>query len=163
VTALEISATRGGRGEAGDGRHLGPKKQAALHGAFADRVLAFTKNPPHAKARGCFGEATGMSEARLFRGCVVDNAIREPEEPAEADYGAVKRQVPQSLFPGQQVMEEERGASLGKMLGTREARVLVVEAVGSRIRSERIELVLPGLSQGRSGTDEQACRKPTIH
>jgi hypothetical protein len=41
--------------------------------------------------------------------------------------------------------------------------VLVVEAVGSRIRSERIELVLPGLSQGRSGTDEQACRKPTIH
>jgi len=41
-----------------------------------------------------------MSEARFFRGRVAEDATREPEEPAEADPGAVKRRVPQSLFPG---------------------------------------------------------------
>jgi len=46
------------------------------------------------------------------------------------------------------------------MLGTREARVLVVEAVGSRSWSERIELELPALLQGRSGKGELVRRKP---
>jgi hypothetical protein len=39
----------------------------------------------------------------------------------------VKRPVPQSPFPGTQALGSERSASFEEMLGTREARVLVVE------------------------------------
>jgi hypothetical protein len=52
-----------------------------------------------------------MSEARLFRGRVAENATREPEEPAEADPGVVKRRVPQSLFPGASLGERARRKS----------------------------------------------------
>jgi hypothetical protein len=46
------------------------------------------------------------------------------------------------------------------MLGTREARVLVVEAVGSRSWSERTPRALAALPQGRSAEGEQVRRKP---
>jgi len=57
------------------------------------------------------GRATGMSEARLVRGCAAEDATREPEEPAEADPGAVKRRVPQSLSPGASLGERARRKS----------------------------------------------------
>jgi len=71
--------------------------------------------------------ATGVSEARWVRGCVTEDVAREPGPPAEADRCAVKRPVPQSPFPGTQALGSERSASFEEMLGTREARVLVVE------------------------------------
>jgi len=86
----------------------------------------------------CSGEATGVSEARLVRERMAENATREPGSPAEADGCVVKRPIPRSPSPGKQAMERERGASFEEMLGTPEARVLVNEAVGSRSRLERI-------------------------
>jgi hypothetical protein len=57
------------------------------------------------------GRATGMSEVRCIRGRVDENATREPESPAEADPCAVKRRVPQSLFPGASLGERARRKS----------------------------------------------------
>jgi len=76
--------------------------------------------------------------------------------------GSLRRETQDSPVssPRGQTLGRGRGASLGKMLGTREARVLVVEAVGSRSWSERIELALPELLQGRSEQGELARRKP---
>jgi len=50
-----------------------------------------------------------------------------------------------------QASRRGRGASLEKMLETREARVLVVEAVGSKRWSKRIELVLPSTAARQVG------------
>jgi len=84
-----------------------------------------------------------MSEARHGREYVEQNATHEPEQPTEADPLRHEAQGPPVSLLEEQTSGGERDASLGKMLGTKEARVLVVEAVGSRSWSERIELVLP--------------------
>jgi len=101
-----------------------------------------------------------VSEARWVRERMVENATREPGPPAEADRCVVKRPVPRSPFPGSQAMARERGESLEETPGTREARVLVVKAVRSRSRLERIELGLSALPQGRPREGDLALRKP---
>jgi len=63
--------------------------------------------------------------------------------------GVVKRQVLQSPGCGCKPIAHGRSASFEEMLGTDEARVLVVEAVGSRSRSVCIGVVLRGVSQGK--------------
>jgi len=103
------------------------------------RGLGFAFGHALTKVIACSGEATGVSEARLVRERMAENATREPGSHAEADRCVVKRPIPQSPFPGEQAMERERGASFEEMLGTPEARVLVNEAVGSRSRLGRIE------------------------
>lgn len=125
------------RGQAGDGRHLGPPKRTARHGA--PRMRPWRRlGHELTKVSACSGEATEVSEARLIRERMAENATREPGSPAEADGCVVKRPIPQSPSPGKQAMERERGASLEETLGTPEARVLVDEAVGSRSRLERV-------------------------
>lgn len=74
---------------------------------------------------------------------MADNATREPDLPAEADRGVVKRPVPQSPFSRTQTMGRERSESFEETLGTQEARAVVVEAVRSRSRLERIAFALP--------------------
>jgi hypothetical protein len=109
-----------------------------------------------------FGEATGMSEAR--HGSEVYGRQPHTRTRAARRSGALRREAlgPPVTFSRSQGRGRVRGASLEKMLGTREARVLVVEAVGSRSWSERIELELPALLQGRSGKGELVRRKPLI-
>jgi len=160
VTALEIGPPRGDAVKLDDGRHLGPEKQAALHGAPADAASALLESRARESERVTLDEATGVSEARRVWGRMAENAMREPGPPAEADGCVVKRPVPQSPFPGMQAMGRERGASFEEMLGTHEARVLVSEAVGSRNRSERIEFVLPRPVARQAGGGDLAPRKP---
>lgn len=63
--------------------------------------------------------------------------------------GVVNRRVPQSPPYGEQGRTEGRGESLGEMLGTHRARVLVVvEALGSTSRSNASKLVLRVPPQG---------------
>jgi hypothetical protein len=110
VTALEISATRGGRGREVDGRHLGPKKQVALHGTLAGVVLA----PPKfyfacESGERSSGGATGVSEARWFRGRVADNATREPDPTRRSR--SLRREahgLPVSIFQGARPGERAR-------------------------------------------------------
>jgi hypothetical protein len=61
----------------------------------------------------------------------------------------VKCQISQSPGSGCKLIGQGRSASFEEMLGTDEARVLVVEVVGSRSRSVRIGVDLHGASQGK--------------
>jgi hypothetical protein len=61
----------------------------------------------------------------------------------------VKRQVPRSPGDGCKPIVHGRSESFEEMPGTDEARVLVVEAVGSMSRSVRIGVELSGASQGK--------------
>lgn len=94
-------------------------------------------------------EATGVSEVRLDGSAGKNTPRTNPSEPTEADPGVVKRSVPRSFGRGCRPTNQRRGASLGEMPGTNEARVLVIEAVGSISRSVRIGINLRGASQGR--------------
>jgi len=62
--------------------------------------------------------------------------------------GVVKRQVLRSPGSGCKPIHQGRSEGFEKTPETHRARVLVVEAVGSRSRSVRIEVELRGTSQG---------------
>jgi hypothetical protein len=76
----------------------------------------------HAKAAsGAPGARQGCQRHGGFGGVWPTTPRANPIPPAEADRCAVKRTVSQSRFSRAQDLEKERGASLGEMLGTREA------------------------------------------
>jgi len=95
------------------------------------------------------GEATGVSEVRLDGSARKKHASHESERARRSELGVVKRQIPRSFGRGRRPTDQRRGASLEEMPGTHEARVLVVEAVGSINRSVRIGIELRGTSQGK--------------
>jgi hypothetical protein len=137
-SARKTHVTACGIGPAGKDPEAGRRKAPrATHVGCSSRStrgcgLGCVSGRAHESDRGFLGEATGVSEARWVRGCVAENAMREPELPAEADRCVVKRSFPQSPFPGKQAMERERSVCFEKMLGTREARVLVVRSSGKQ-------------------------------
>jgi len=95
------------------------------------------------------GEATGVSEARLDGSARKKHAPHESERVRRSGSGVVKRRIPRSFGRGCRPRDQRRGASLEETPGTNEARVLVVEAVGSISRSVRIGVELRGTSQGK--------------
>jgi len=84
------------------------------------------------------GEATGVSEARLDGSARKKHAPHESDRARRSESGVVKRRFPRSFGRGCRPTDQRRGVSLEEMPGANEARVLVVEAVGSINRSVRI-------------------------
>jgi hypothetical protein len=121
-----------------------------LHGAAGWRSLGDPNKPRSCESAATVnGEATGVSEARLVRECVEEARHATTQAARRSGSGVVKRQVPQSPGSGCKPTAQGRSESFEEMLGADEARVLVVEAVGSRSRSVRIGVDLRGASQGK--------------
>jgi len=121
-----------------------------LHGAAGWRSLGDPNKPRSCESAATVnGEATGVSEARLVRECVEEARHATTRAARRSGSGVVKRQVPQSPGSGCKPTAQGRSESFEEMLGADEARVLVVEAVGSRSRSVRIGVDLRGASQGK--------------
>jgi len=85
--------------------------------------------------------------------------VRQPEEVRRSGSDVVKRRVHRSQGHGCKLVGQGRGAGLEEMPVTQEARVLVVEAVGSRSRSYASGFVLRATPQGNAQEGELARSK----
>jgi len=132
-----------------DERHFGSQHLSHRHGGVGKAVSAASGN---AIARKRGGEEWGGD--RDVRGtaqwkCIGETPLHESERVHRSGSGVVKRQIPWSFDCGYKPKIQGRGVSLGETPGAHEARVLVVEAVGSRSRSVRIGIGLHGAPQGK--------------
>jgi len=87
------------------------------------------------------------------------NTVHQSTRSRRSGSGVVKRQVLRSLGHGCKPTGQGRGVSLEEIPGTNEARVLVVEVVGSRSRSVRIGVPLRDASQDKAQKGGLAQRK----
>jgi hypothetical protein len=70
-----------------------------------------------------------VSEARFARKCAEEGRRAPTRTARQSELGVVKRLIPQSRGSACKCMAQGRSESFGEMLGTDEARVLVVEAL----------------------------------
>jgi len=114
------------------------------------RDLGNPNRNARAKAQRGGTGATGVSEVWLARERTEKHAVsREPGRARQSGSGVVKRQVHRSPGRGCKPASQGRGASLEEMPVADEARVLVVEAVGSRSRSYASVSELRSTPQGK--------------
>lgn len=90
-----------------------------------------------------------MSEVRIGRECVEEERHASTRATRRSGPSVVKRWVPQSPGRGCKPIGQGRSESFEEMLGIDEARVLVVDVVGSRSRSVRIGVELRDAPQGK--------------
>jgi hypothetical protein len=145
-----------------DGRHLRLEQLVLI---FTEGPAARSRRPQKSalvrkRSDGQWGGDRGV-RGSVRSGVRGRECLAPTRLTRQSGSGVVKCQVPQSPGSGCKPMAQGRSASSEEMLGTDEARVLVVEAVGSRSRSIRIEVVLRGVSQGKPQKDYLAWSKPS--
>jgi len=113
----------------------------------ATRSRPSSRDDARAKAQRQNGGSDRGVRGTVQRKCEEEERPAPTRKTRRSGSGVVKRQVLRSLGDGCKPVDQERGASLEETPETNEARVLVVEAVGSRSRSVRIGIELRVESQ----------------